>query len=76
MIAATAITGIHWKTVQVPHSCHECGAPILPGDRMAAWTEVTVHSWGNHPTHDHIHRVYCVECGHLLEDSLTTTENV
>ena len=69
--AATA-NPVRWITAHRSHRCHECRDAILAGDRMGVWDDVTVGFWGL--WHNHTIRRYCEDCGHLLEDSLTTTE--
>jgi len=72
MTIAASQNGVRWLTSQNVYLCDECNELIQPGDRMARWTEVCVNDTST--AHFHIKRRYCADCGHLLEDSLTTTE--
>ncbi len=53
--------------------CDECREGILPGDPMAIYDDDAIVDYGNHLRTT---RHYCEDCGHLLEDSLTTLEMV
>jgi hypothetical protein len=70
--AAASIPGLVWRQSPYSHYCVECGGAIMRGDREAVYNDVFVT--GTFPLRHHIKRIYCEECGHLLEDSLTTTE--
>jgi len=73
MSADVALAGVHWIALHPEHICDECGAEIRWDELMAAWFEVA-SAWP-YPSR-RIKRHYCEECGHLLEDSLTTTETL
>jgi DNA-directed RNA polymerase subunit RPC12/RpoP len=63
-----------WLMASHPHRCAECGEKIWTGERFAHYVEIlAVDCYGRHARMPHD---YCAECGHLLEDSLTTTEAV
>jgi hypothetical protein len=68
--AATPAIGIRWKQAQRPHHCAECACEIFVGDTIAIYDEACGVGLSFPP----FHRIYCELCGHLLEDSLTTTE--
>jgi hypothetical protein len=68
--AAAKLAGLRWLLSVTPRSCEECAEPILYGERMAIYDDVALESWGKRT---HTMRHYCESCGHLLEDSLTTT---
>jgi hypothetical protein len=71
-IAAAAPPEVEWKNARHAHSCDECTAEIVPGDRMAIYDDVYLGPDGSE--HLSVTRIYCEDCGHLLEDSLTITE--
>lgn len=60
---------VHWHTATVVLGCSECGEVAYPGERYVTYLDRCV----NGPT---TKRTYCDGCGKLLEDSLTTTEEV
>lgn len=65
---------VRWMIATHPHVCCECQAEIWAGMKFAHYVEVlAVLATGKRPRFPHD---YCEECGHLLEDSLTTTEAV
>ena len=64
---------VHWMMASHSHKCHECGEEILRGIRFAHYTDILAPYNG---CSERIPYDYCEECGHLLEDSLTTTETV
>jgi hypothetical protein len=63
--------GLHWAKAQHAHPCSECDGDVLAGDRIAIYDDVA-SQWPFKPVH--VRRIYCEDCGHLLEDSLITTE--
>jgi hypothetical protein len=73
--AQAAANEVRWKTAAHPHACSECGGEIVAGETIALWDEIDVAPRClNEPLrHTHTLRVLCEGCGHLLEDSLTTT---
>lgn len=71
MTSPSTRLGVIWIMARIHHLCEECEEQIQPGDPMAVYDDISVNSWGKHL---HTKRHYCEECGHLLEDSLTTTE--
>lgn len=71
---AERIEPVRWLTASHPHICCECGAEIWKGQRFAHYVEILAPDcYGRRARMPHN---YCVECGQLLEDSLTTTEQV
>jgi hypothetical protein len=63
---------VRWEPAHELTPCSECGEFILVGQPMAIWMEVTAADIYGH--RDRIQRHYCEDDGHLLEDSLSTTE--
>jgi hypothetical protein len=54
-------------------TCHDCAGLIRPGNGYAMWREhISKYPYKS----ESIWRHYCIECGPLLEDSLTTTKDV
>jgi len=73
--AGSALSEVVWVTARHAHSCDECTAEIHAGESMAIYNDVFVIRNGiNGSDHLSITRHYCLQCGYLLEDSLTTTE--
>jgi hypothetical protein len=72
---ASPVADVVWSTAPAICVCSECAEYILPGNRMAIYDEVLAPDvlTGEKKI---IERVYCEDCGHLLEDSLTTTETL
>lgn len=64
---------VHWRTAGLPHRCHECDAAIQPGTRFAHYVDILAPYNGRS---EKLPYDFCEECGHFLEDSLTTTEAV
>jgi hypothetical protein len=65
---------VRWVIAGHPHACCEIGAPISRGEKFAHWIEILAPD--EFKRRAHVPHDYCEPCGHLLEDSLTTTEMV
>ena len=66
------MNGVTWgKAINVGR-CAECSVRFAVGDRVAGYTEQGLTQEGRTLR---LRRRYCEPCGHLLEDSLTTTES-
>jgi hypothetical protein len=71
MTAAAVSCVVRWVRSSAFNECSECFDRIWPGESFARYTEETAAN-----VLTNIKRVYCRECGHLLEDSLATTETL
>lgn len=63
-------------TARIADVCDECCGPIWPGDPMVIYVERYLEGPTLKPQERYVTRHYCGGCGKLLEDSLTTTEEV
>lgn len=64
---------VTYHTAECWITCHDCAGLVRPGDSYAKWREIV----SQYPKRSYgVWRNYCVDCGPLLEDSLTTTKDV
>jgi hypothetical protein len=77
MMGLKSQPGVTWITTDHPRVCNECRQSIYAGDRIAVYDDESISAASlTVLKRVHIKRIYCEECGHLLEDSLTTTESL
>jgi RNase P subunit RPR2 len=72
-MTTAAANGVTWTKAARALSCEECDEEILPGETLVIFRDVHVAFCCN-PGFTTRH--YCADCGHLLEDSLTTSESL
>jgi ribosomal protein S27E len=65
----------HWRVNIYRAACTECGEVIGVGELAAVYREELAPEVLTGERH-RFFRIYCAECGHLLEYSLTTTEDL
>ena len=75
MKAPVRAAHVTWSVASHSIECDECPVLIMVGERMGSYTERGLDGYAACRVFRRT-RHYCAECAQLLEDSLTTTENV
>ena len=75
MSRGAIIPGLEWRNALRRIECAECGHVVCTGERYALYTEVLAITVLTRE-HCSTKSLVCHDCGVLIEDSLTTTEDV